>query len=542
MSLASLSESFEPMQVDAEENDNDEVEGAEGAANGPLMVDLTGVGGAAAGLKQADAAEHQQRMANFVVENPSLDIDTFSASHTNLGRLLRLQFVASHCPSLRAEALKLAIQLCANTYNVQLYGDLQRSLISSAETNQQASSSSGSGRQNLPDLASGGGGGGGGSGGGGSATTVSGLPATVTDWMEARTKQAAVKLEKLDTDLKNYRSNGIKESIRRGHDDLGDHFLDCGDLTNALKCYSRARDYCTSGRHVINMCVNVIRVSVYLQNWSHVTSYVNKATATPGLEDGAGSKNSEHQSTMMRLQCCAGLAEMANRQYKSAAKKLTTANLDHCGELTDIMSTQNIATYGGLCALATLDRVELYKQVITSSSFKLFLELDPQLREVLSNFHGSKYGKCLSLLDEMKDNLMLDMYLAPHVETLYGMIRNRSLVQYFSPYMSADMKIMAQSFNTTVADLENELTSLILDGQIQARIDSHNKVLVSQEVDQRNSTFERALEMATAYQRRARMLILRSAILKADVVVKPASSGTKGGGQIEAFAAAAAAN
>ena len=39
------------------------------------------------------------------------------------------------------------------------------------------------------------------------------------------------------------------------------------------------------------MCVNVIRVSVYLQNWSHVTSYVNKATATPGLEDGAGSKN-----------------------------------------------------------------------------------------------------------------------------------------------------------------------------------------------------------------------------------------------------------
>ena len=129
--------------------------------------------------------------------------------------------------------------------------------------------------------------------------------------------------------------------------------------------------------------------------------------------------NSEHQATMMRLQCCAGLAEMANRQYKSAAKKLTTANLDHCGELTDIMSTQvsewifryfiiscwsgvvvrpllillicgfsqwyspflkNIATYGGLCALATLDRVELYKQVITSSSFKLFLELDPQLR------------------------------------------------------------------------------------------------------------------------------------------------------------------
>lgn len=68
---------------------------------------------------------------------------------------------------------------------------------------------------------------------------------------------------------------------RRGHDDLGDHYVDCGDLSNALKCYSRARDYCTSAKHVINMCLNVIKVSVYLQNWSHVLSYVNKAESTP---------------------------------------------------------------------------------------------------------------------------------------------------------------------------------------------------------------------------------------------------------------------
>ena len=48
--------------------------------------------------------------------------------------------------------------------------------------------------------------------------------------------------------------------------------------------------------------------------------------------------------------------------------------------------------------------------------------------------------------------------------------------QYFSPYASADMTKMAQAFNTTVTDLEDELSNLILEGQIQARIDSHNKV------------------------------------------------------------------
>lgn len=35
---------------------------------------------------------------------------------------------------------------------------------------------------------------------------------------------------------------------------------------------------------------------------------------------------------------------------------------------------------------------------------------------------------------------------------------------------------MAAAFNTTVPNLEDELMQLILDGQIQARIDSHNKV------------------------------------------------------------------
>ena len=31
----------------------------------------------------------------------------------------------------------------------------------------------------------------------------------------------------------------------------------------------------------------------------------------------------------------------------------------------------------------------------------------------------------------MKDNLLLDVYLAGHVHNLYSLIRNRSLIQYF---------------------------------------------------------------------------------------------------------------
>jgi COP9 signalosome complex subunit 1 len=51
--------------------------------------------------------------------------------------------------------------------------------------------------------------------------------------------------------------------------------------------------------------------------------------------------------------------------------------------------------------------------------------------QVILCFYESKYGKCLTLLEEMKDNLLLDVYLAGHVHNLYSLIRNRSLIQYF---------------------------------------------------------------------------------------------------------------
>ncbi|KAJ3663515.1 hypothetical protein Zmor_007770 [Zophobas morio] len=454
----------EPMQVDAppEDNDNNEEE-------------------------------------SYIVENPSLDLEVYANSYSGLAKLSRLNFIIDHCPSLRLEALKMAISYVMTTYNVNLYQVLHQKL---AEVTTAMS---------VPDVAA--------------PSTSQDIPVIDNLWMETRSKKAALKLEKLDNDLKNYKSNSIKESIRRGHDDLGDHYLDCGDLSNALKCYSRARDYCTSGKHVVNMCLNVIKVSVYLQNWSHVLSYVSKAESTPDFTE-AQAKDS-NQVIVTKLKCAAGLAELATKKYKSAAKHFLQANLDHC-DFPELLSANNVAMYGGLCALATFDRHELQKNVIFSSSFKLFLELEPQLRDIIFKFYESKYASCLKLLDEIKDNLLLDMYIAPHINTLYTQIRNRALIQYFSPYLSADMHKMAIAFNRTVPALEDELMQLILDGQIQARIDSHNKILFAKDVDQRSTTFERSLLMGKEYQRRTRMLILRAAVLKSKIHVKSPQRDTSG--------------
>ncbi|XP_011503070.1 PREDICTED: COP9 signalosome complex subunit 1 [Ceratosolen solmsi marchali] len=439
----------------------------------------------------------------YIVENPTLDLEVYANSYAGLAKLFRLMYIADHCPTLRIEALKMAITYVMTTYNVSLYLILHKKLA-------QALSAPG-----LPDVAA--------------QSTSQDIPIVDQIWVDSRSKKAALKLEKFDTDLKNYKSNSIKESIRRGHDDLGDHYLDCGDLGNALKCYSRARDYCTSGKHVVNMCWNVLKVSIYLQNWTHVISYVTKAQNTPDFPDVHGKDN--NLAIVTKLKIAAGLAELATRKYKSAAKLFLQASLDHC-DFPEILSPGNIALYGGLCALATFDRHELQKQVIFSSSFKLFLELEPQLRDIIFKFYESKYASCLKLLDEIKDNILLDMYIAPHVNTLYLQIRNRALIQYFSPYLSADMRRMATAFNRTVSALEDELMQLILDGQIQARIDSHNKILYAKDVDQRSTTFEKSISLGKEYRRRTRMLILRAAILKHQIQVKSPQRETTQGGEM----------
>lgn len=63
-----------------------------------------------------------------------------------------------------------------------------------------------------------------------------------------------------------------------------------------------------------------------------------------------------------------------------------------------------------------------------------------------------------------------------HVEFIYQKIRSKALIQYFSPFSSIDLNTMASAFNTNVAGLEKELSKLIMEDSISARIDSHNKV------------------------------------------------------------------
>jgi len=169
-------------------------------------------------------------------------------------------------------------------------------------------------------------------------------------------------------------------------------------------------------------------------------------------------------------------------------------------------------------------------QLIDNSDFKNFLETVPDVRDIINDFYDSRYGRCLALLDKIKSDLLLDLHLHDHVNALYIKIRNKAIVQYFSPFMSVDLALMATAFNTDIQSLEKELANLIVEGVIQARIDSHNKRLYARQSDARNTTFEKVLSLGDSFHRDSKAMLLRVNMIRNDFTVKPSRGGGGGGG------------
>ena len=103
-----------------------------------------------------------------------------------------------------------------------------------------------------------------------------------------------------------------------GHNDLGDFHSARGDFATALKCYVRTRDYCTTAKHIIAMCLNVIKASIQMGNFTHVANYITKAESTPDTSDAVVLTG--------QLKVAAGLAHLEGKKYKQAARKFLEAS------------------------------------------------------------------------------------------------------------------------------------------------------------------------------------------------------------------------
>ncbi|XP_057979054.1 COP9 signalosome complex subunit 1 [Malania oleifera] len=404
-----------------------------------------------------------------IISGEQLDIEAYASLYSGRTKITRLLFIADRCdnPGMQMEALRMAYDEIKKGENTQQFREVVQKID-------------------------------------GRLGPAYGMDSA---WAETVDRRAEQRKEKLENELNAYRTNLIKESIRMGYNDFGDFYYSHGALGDSFKNYVRTRDYCTTSKHIIHMCLNAILVSIEMGQFTHVTSYVSKAEQTPEALDSV---------TSAKLRCAAGLAHLEAKKYKLAARKFLETGPELGINYTEVIASQDVATYGGLCALASFDRTELKNKVIDNVNFRNFLELVPEVRELIHDFYSSHYASCLEYLGNLKANLLLDIHLHDHVETLYNQIRHKALIQYTHPFVSVDLRMMANAFKTTVSGLEKELEALITDDQIQARIDSHNKILYARHADQRNATFQRVLQTGSEFDRDVRAMLLRANLIKHD--------------------------
>ncbi|KHN27284.1 COP9 signalosome complex subunit 1 [Glycine soja] len=387
--------------------------------SGPMIDEIYANGG-------GDDGDKGSRRA--IMSGDQVDIEAYAALYSGRTKIMRLLFIADKMnnAATQLEALRMAYDEIKKGENTQLFREVVQKIDGRLGPNY-------------------------------------GMDAA---WCDAIDRRAEQKKEKLENELNAYRTNLIKESIRMGYNDFGEFYYAHGQLGDAFKSYVRTRDYCTTSKHIVHMCMSAILVSIEMGQFPHVTSYVSKAEQSPDALEAV---------TVAKLRCAAGLANLEAKKYKLAARK---------------------------------------SKVIDNSNFRNFLELVPEARELINDFYSSHYASCLEYLGNLKANLLLDIHLHDHVETLYDQIRHKALIQYTLPFVSVDLNMMANAFKTTVAGLEKELEALITDNQIQARIDSHNKILYARHADQRNATFQRVLETGREFDRDVRSMLLRSNLIK----------------------------
>lgn len=249
-----------------------------------------------------------------------------------------------------------------------------------------------------------------------------------------------------------------------GNEDLATFLESTGELNQAYEVYAKMRSDVSSVKHITEVGLHLARLSVHRRDWAVVMANVNKINA---FQAEAVDKSMPSVCNILY-----GIAQLGQAKYEESAEHFS--RVDPCIEPSlydEYASPNDIATYGGLLALATMSRAELTK-FLETSNFRTFLELEPHLRRAITQFVNGRYSACLAILESYKPDYLLDIYLQPHVASLYTSIRGKCIFHFLQPFSCVTIDSMNAAFAAPGESIEDELADMIRAGNLLARIDA----------------------------------------------------------------------
>eukprot|EP01034_Spumella_vulgaris_P025381 gene25381-31838_t len=347
-----------------------------------------------------------------------------------------------------------------------------------------------------------------------------GDPETLFDenWVQITEQKVNAQVDRFEAELSAAKSTMQKESIRTAHNNLAQFHRQTGNLNEAMKCYLRTRDFCATPQHNSEMCLNIIGISIDLNQFFNANNFLNKITDT-----------SADIVLSSKLKAAAGMVFLHDSLYKAAALKFLEVDSVLGNSYTDVITSEDVGLYGTVCALATFTRQELRRSFVEKKGFfNNFTSLIPELKTLATGFIHGKYDGLLKHLDALRPRLLIDVHIGKSTQTLLNMIFERLIVQYCSPYDVVDMTRMATALGMDMDHLEKTVSQLITSDKLPARIDSQEKTLRRISVDNRSVLVEKVLNLAQVHSAATKRDLLRLSLLQNNFVVE-AEGGDKGG-------------
>ncbi|KAK3375069.1 26S proteasome subunit RPN7-domain-containing protein [Podospora didyma] len=332
-------------------------------------------------------------------------------------------------------------------------------------------------------------------------------------WLESTEAFNRAETHRLTAELKGYKNNLIKESIRMGNEDLAKHLESTGDLNGAAEMYSKMRPDVSTPKHIADVGRHLVRVSLQRRDWGMVSAHLSKMGSSHNAHD--------EDSVSAFLKISQGLSYLGQEKFLEAAMSFLLTNpAAPEASFNEIASPNDVSVYGGLLALASMDRKDLQTHVLDNPSFRTYLEREPHIRRAITQFVNGRYSACIASLEAHRADYLLDIYLQKHIPKIYADIRSKCIVQYLIPFSCVSLDTLNTAFGIPSQPIEEELFSMIQAGTLQAKINTIDKHLTTVSANPRLKLQASALKTARDFELQSIDRLRRMSLAAADLELK----------------------
>ncbi|TYJ56871.1 hypothetical protein B9479_002482 [Cryptococcus floricola] len=371
-------------------------------------------------------------------------------------------------------------------------------------------------------------------------------------WVDDTREAYHKEYTRLDVELRGYVSNLIKESIRLTQLALAQLALKTGNINEALKYFSGAREHSVSNQHNVDLGVSILEACLAFNLPGPLTGHIAKLESVldrvhPHPSGPAGKPTKTNMTTTLadlrerevadarslatrrsvlsRIRVGRGLLALSQKEWARAGREMNYID-EEAGGLGDwegkAISTGDVALITAFTVLASSDRARIQRLLLDRQSFRASVGDNlPWVLELVQSFVGGKYDKVMLILHDAQPTLLLNPFLAPSTRNLIHHIQTSAITQYITPFSTISLPNMASAFTLTYPAILEIVEKLVSGGDVKGKIDLIDGVLMVEEMDVRGEMFEKALGAGKKAAEMSEATVLKMKFAEAGIVVDP---------------------